>query len=337
MLHHHIDQTNEDFLLNLNIRNKSVEISKKLIVNTPSPNFYINLLKKNIPFAMNKRTHGFWDALVYIEYVTKDFEKIYSSILNKNEILTLACRWMREQPQWYQRFVYIFGEGFIRECFNDLNYPNNSKNLFQAISIVGTFGQKIPDSNKLHKEKMIEIICNLTKRFNKIYDATIWKEAAYTGELLNLVKTIQDRPIIAIGPNHLKKLNERIELKNFKFVEIPNHGGAIKKRLDVFQDLNNAIKEIISINKNSHPIIILQAGCIANWLIERLFNDHKNISYLDMGLVLDVWFPEIITTKSASWGWFGQRRYLILKKMKVEKLYRKILADKFYDYFPDLK
>jgi hypothetical protein len=51
MLHHHIDQTNEDFLLNLNIRNKSVEISKKLIVNTPSPNFYINLLKKNIPFA----------------------------------------------------------------------------------------------------------------------------------------------------------------------------------------------------------------------------------------------------------------------------------------------
>ena len=38
------------------------------------------------------------------------------------------------------------------------------------------------------------------------------------------------------------------------------------------------------------PVFLLQGSSFAYWMIKRLFEDHPDIFYLDLGLSLHVWF-----------------------------------------------
>ncbi len=69
------------------------------------------------------------------------------------------------------------------------------------------------------------------------------------------------------------------------------------------------------------PIILLQGGSFAYWLIERLFAWDPGVFYLDLGQTLHTWFLDIKTLRAR---WTRMHPRMMMQNCDLDAYYRSL-------------
>lgn len=311
----------------MNIKSFKLEGFDDIVVLQPGIQYYIDLIKSQHYFAFIKRTHGFWDLLVDLQNSTEQ-AGVHDNIDRplKQYILKLLPYLNRKNIQRRkeildkleetQHYKYFWKDAFIDELLRDLQEGNKNNNFIEAISFRG-YPREGPHTKlldaKYDKDELRKALLSYVSKQPIWHDALVWKYATFSGDLLGLFSTMQTLRIILIGPPHLESLGRFLKIKDFKHVSI-HPTEAIKDRAQILNELSSIVE-----NSGNVPCVcIFQAGTLAFWLIYRMFRNYPNVFYLDIGRVLDIWYPEIVSPQP----WFKNNKDLIISKMHLEPWYK---------------
>ena len=262
----------------------------------PDINFILNKINKLETFSFIKISIEFWMLVskaitninLYKEDINSDkfLNKVASNMVTAWEVQKTGRPWKLSQDSFYRILKFI-----VNKKPNDI--------LF-GISTTGS-PKKYPDIISL-----IEINSFINKTLNEmdIYNASCWKYWAYTGEIHTFFKNINKNKICVIGPSHLKNFNEKINAKNFNYIEISDKEAS----LHVMKIKN----EIINHNKKSkdYTIYIIQGGSPAMDFMIQSHEQLKNACMLDIGRALDIYYYyDPIKNKFPRWYWGGWADY----------------------------
>jgi hypothetical protein len=146
------------------------------------------------------------------------------------------------------------------------------------------------------------------------HDALVFKDAVFTGELRELIAAVREKQVIAVGPKHLEGLGRAGDLPRFRHVRI--------RATEAIEDRKEILAEVLSLLRSwrlrrTERVVLFQAGSLSWWLQHRLFAEEPGVWSLDMGRVLDIWFPQVAATQP----WFTADRDEIVRAMGLEKLH----------------
>jgi hypothetical protein len=282
----------------------------------PGLRFYLDLIERREGFAFVKRTHGFWDGLVFLS----DCAPEIGARVNRGEAVEAArvraalndvnIVEFTERRSYY---VNHFREHFYTELVEDLQRPLAIPAYIEATSFRG-----YPNSGVPLAYHPVERLRGVHRSFHtsgrKAHDALVWKQAILDGSFSHVVKAIAQMPVLVVGPPHLSSIGHRLGLREFHHIVIPL-SGAPRERLSLLGRCTDALKQI---TKGGRPgVVLCQASALAFWLIYRLFSLRPRSFHLDVGRCLDVWFPEVVGQQP----WFVQNREGIIANMQLEHLY----------------
>lgn len=294
----------------------------------PGIRYYTELIRNNNFFAFVKRTHGFWDLLVEIRKLeTKHYEESSRSVWLKR----LFDRLMRADAVRRKKALdeslnklevedvvkHLWESTFINDLLHDLQNPHQSNYYFEAISFRGfsnSGGTPEKTDSRYPIKKLREAVLAYCPNQPKWHDALVWKDAVFSGELKDFFDLLKRTRVIIVGPSHLKTLGGILGYENFHHISIRPPTEGIKYR----EQTLDSIMELLHKTTDTSTACIFQAGALAYWLIYRLFSKIPNTFFLDVGRVLDIWYPDIVSKQH----WFVKNRELIITKMELEKFYR---------------
>ncbi len=296
----------------------------------PGFSFYAQLLEANRPFAFVKRTHGFWDALVELSVarmrVGQDSHRLAKRILRAlTRRIGVVGREgagldqsVRDELERKSRYKYFWGDHFVDELLDALKALPAAPNYFEAISFRG-FSRPGEHERRLDsahtKYKLRDAVLTYTPRQPRWHDAMVWKDAVTSGELRPLVRCLRGAKVIVVGPPHLSTLGNLTGIADYHHVSI-HPTDAIKDRERILR----RVRDVIRLSATATPTVCLfQAGSLAYWLIYRLFTRERDVFLIDIGRVLDVWYPEIVSPQP----WFQDCQDRIVKNMELEDLYER--------------
>ena len=289
----------------------------------PGIRYYIDLIQGHRYFAFLKQNHGLWDGLV-------DFMEIESRIRESRG----KRNWFKRMENYFSKnngFVnerekafikleekgigkYHFVGGFMDEIISQFQNPIQNDYYFEAISFRGFSNSAPPDEGGARHtaERMREAVLRFCPIQPLWHDGLIWKDAIMTGELDSLFEIIRGLKVVIVGPQHLSSLGKILKIKDFNHVSI-HPTAAIKDRFQIL----DRVKQIAKIN-DVPKVFLFQAGAFSYWLIYRLFKDAPQAFYLDMGLALDIWFPDKVSIQP----WFIKNKDIIIANMKLGGIYK---------------
>jgi hypothetical protein len=282
----------------------------------PGLRFYLDLIERREGFAFVKRTHGFWDGLVFLS----DCAPEIGARVNRGEAVEAArvraalndvnIVEFTERRSYY---VNHFREHFYTELVEDLQRPLAIPAYIEATSFRG-----YPNSGVPLAYHPVERLRGVHRSFHtsgrKAHDALVWKQAILDGTFSHVVKAIAQMPVLVVGPPHLSSIGHRLGLREFHHIVIPL-SGAPSERHSVLGRCTDALKQV---TKGGRPgVVLYQASALAFWLVYRLFSLRPRSFHLDVGRCLDIWFPEVVGQQP----WFVKNREGIIANMQLEHLY----------------
>ncbi len=295
---------------------------RDIFVLQPGLPFYLDLLDRKRGFAFVKRTHGFWDGLVFLtDSVPVIGERVSLGENVTAEMVRVALRdpeVIRSIEQRCQigvsggaNFVNHFSDDFYTELVEDLQTPLNLPSYIEANSFEG-----FPDSHKALNPALSlrRVYHSFNTSHRTAHDALVWKQAILDGTFQKVVESVRRLPVVLIGPSHLSPLGNIWGLRQFHHVEIPLIG-APGDRHSLLAQSRDALRMVSSDGRP--PVVLYQAGALAFWLIYRLYPHYPSSFHLDVGRCLDVWFPEVVGTQP----WFLENQTRIVANMRLEHLY----------------
>jgi hypothetical protein len=288
----------------------------------PGLSFYLDLFDRKEGFAFVKRTHGFWDGLVFL---TDSIPEISNRVRRGRRVTAAMIRAALRDPAVVRlieercqigvvggaNFVNHFRDGFYTELVEDLQAPPELPSYIEANSFEG-----FPEShNALNPAiRLRHVYHAFHTSGRKAHDALVWKQSIIDGTFGKVVASVRALPVVLIGPPHLSTLGQRLGLPQFHHVEIPLVGAPGERD----SLLERCVEVLRGVSGDGRPPVFLyQAGALAFWLIYRLFPLHPDSFHLDIGRCLDVWFPEV----ASSQPWFLVNRERIIANMRLDHLY----------------
>jgi hypothetical protein len=282
----------------------------------PGLRFYLDLIERQEGFAFVKRTHGFWDGLVYLS----DCAPEIGARVNRREAVEAA--WVRaalndvnivESTERRSFYFNHFRDHFYTELVEDLQRPLAIPAYFEATAFRGYPGSDArPAYHPVERLRAVHHSFHTSGR--QAHDALVWKQAILDGTFSHVAKAIAQMSVLVVGPPHLSSIGHRLGFKEFHHIVIPL-SGAPGERLSVLGRCADALKQITTHGRRG--VVLYQASALAFWLIYRLFSLRPRSIHLDVGRCLDVWFPEVVGQQP----WFVQNRARIIANMQLEHLY----------------
>ena len=204
-------------------------------------------------------------------------------------------------------------DGYFVEVIRDLRNPPDTDEWIEAEALRGY--TRAVDRPALHApDRLREVLLALAPRRRPWHYALVFKDSLVTGEFRTVIEALRERNVIVLGPSHLAGLGEALALPRFRHVRI-HETEAMRHRGAALRELRAALspRDV----RASQPLLVLQAGSLAWWLMARLFPDFPEASFLDLGRVLDVWFPAVADKQP----WFRFEKRQMVDAMGLGALY----------------
>lgn len=249
-------------------------------------------------FAFTKINHGFWEKMLLapdptISYPTKSARDIDAKI----------------------KTPYMFEDGFIKELMPMLkSMPVADPNFIFGVSPFGWKDGNIIEGTPRYPEKVFDLIHASIPVGMRYVDGLSMKNWLLDGTIVQLFGRLKKHPLVIIGPNKANEFGQFIGHHNYRFIKIPEREGR-RDRASIEAEIVEQVEAL----RSTYSIIIMQAGILSPYLILKLFGKLRDIAFIDMGLVLDVYDPLLILKRN--WG----------------KYYREAIVDFYEKYKPELK
>lgn len=300
----------------------------------PEPDFFLDRLQSDQPFAFARLPHGFWDALLlkeHIEDVLADDPR--AKILSAPERSALAARiGMKLQPHHG-----AFAERFMDDVCAEISTHADNPDFFLSIAFNGfpTWDEQF--FLRRHTEKMQEERLDLlAKTFTpeqRLYDARQWKRLLIAGDLRHLPEICSRRHVILVASDYFADLGNRWRLKEFSHICIPR---ALSQwhRWELLARLKDSIQRAKSASGQQPPVVLMQCGgSLAFWLISRLFSHDPEVFYLDLGQALNGWFFD---KEIELYVWTVIYARPVIENCGLAPYYRNLIGDEFEAWFASL-
>ena len=282
----------------------------------PGLDFYLALISRGEGFAFVKRTHGFWDGLVYL---CESAPQIESLVLAGKPVTAgivrdvLGFAEVVEAAEQKSGFVDHFRDSFYTELIEDLQTPLITPSYIEATAFRG-----YPNSDEYPALHPVEWLRKVYHSFHTSgrteHEALVWKQAIFDGTFWRLVEAVREMPVWLVGPPHLSTLAQHLGLAEIHHLVIPLAGAPAERR----SLLRRCSDALLRASAGARPPVVLyQAGALAFWLIYRLFPLVPHSIHLDLGRCLDVWYPEVVGRQP----WFVRNHDRIITNMRLEHLH----------------
>jgi hypothetical protein len=281
----------------------------------PGLSFYLDLMRRRKGFAFVKRTHGFWDGLVFLsESVPAVGDRVArgESVASSEVRLALSDAGVVDELEERSGYVNHFRDQFYTELIEDLQAPLGLPAYIEANAFRG-----YPNSDAfpaLHPvAKLREVYRSFQISGRTAHDALVWKQAILDGTLTQVGETLREMPVVLVGPPHLSTLAHHLELRHFQHIVIPAVGAPAER----YSLLGRCSQSLRDVSDRVPAAVLYQAGALAYWLIYRLFPIAPHTIHLDLGRCLDIWYPDVVGRQP----WFVQNRERIIPNMRLEHLH----------------
>jgi hypothetical protein len=283
----------------------------------PGLAWYAARLREGRPFAFLKRTHGFWDRCVDVCDASPAFRAFVEANVGRKddarpgaEEIEAALRITPDMAAALEKlriFKHFWEGGFFADLVRDLRNPHRSDRWIESISLRAH--SRPAERASVHPApRLREMVLALARRDMTYHDALVFKDAVFTGELVQLMDAVREHEVIAVGPKHIEGLGRAAALPRFRHVRI-RATEAIEDREEILGEVRSLLRSWRL--RRTSRVVLLQAGTLSWWLAHRLFPDAEDVWFLDMGRVLDIWFPQVAATQP----WFTADRDEIVRAM----------------------
>jgi len=260
----------------------------------PPADALLDRLRQDRPFAFARLSHGDWDDMyVYERYRGRVARALIGRGMREDHIDRLAMRLCDE----FYPDEGVFAENFLVELRNDLRSRQPHPDLIMSVAFKGyptadeelffrTLTLKPFDRNRLR------IFSDYFDNTETLYDSNLFKRWSISGALGKLPEFARERPVVFMGASRLASLGKRWRLPWLLHITMPPTR-AFTERYALLDEARAKIaeaNEIASRHGTKRPLFLLQGSSFAYWMMKRLFPDHPDIFYLDLGLALHIWF-----------------------------------------------
>lgn len=289
----------------------------------PAADDVFGRLRDDRPFAFSRLPHGFWDGLLMLRDVREQVVKqAPTGLFSDEQLENLSIRLCDELlPD-----MGIYGENVLAEIFRYARAPIPAGYLRSvAFKPYPTADERLFwNTTELGRDEIYRLR-QYVEHFRSdapVYDATTWKRWAFSGDLKALPVAARERPLVLVGASRVGDLGARWRLPWFIHLEIPLD--SYRDRYEILQRCRQAVIEARAM-ADSHgtkrPIILLQGGSFAYWLIERLFAWDPSVFYLDLGQTLHTWFLDIKTLRAR---WTRMHPRMMMQNCDLDAYYRSL-------------
>jgi len=317
----------------------TVEGFEDVRVLQPGIQFYLDRVQRRAPFAFLKRTHGFWDRVVDLMEVLPDYPWISSKQgLRRHRALDRLLRriapqriedpaldearerlrdislseTMIEELTSRSSFKSFWRGHFIHDLIGDIQSPLADENYFESIAFSGFPGG---GARGRHDVRLLRHAWRVIWANQRLpHDALVWKRSVIDGGFREFLHALDGFSIVLIGPGHLSSFAEQVGWDDMRHVEI-HPTAAIAQRESILERCRQELEA--ARGRRSDVAVIYQAGSLAVWLIRRLWPDFRDQFHLDLGMVLDPWYPEIVSRQR----WFRDHKQAVIGHLGLQDLY----------------
>ena len=232
----------------------------------PSPEFFIDRLRNDVPFSLVRLPEGFWSACNLrqkTEVALKGDAR--SELLTREERRALAARICLAMKPQHGAFI----EAFMDEVLDRIDEHVKHPDFFRSFSFKGypTWDDRVFPPHLGWKERR-----NLTKVYarhfsdkDQIFDSTLIKRLLIAGHLKDLPALCSQRHVILVASDIFENLDERWGLKRFTHVRIPRSLSQ-SRRWSLLEEIKLVIDEAAK-QEGPRPIVLTQCGgSLAFWL-----------------------------------------------------------------------
>jgi hypothetical protein len=317
----------------------TIEGFEDVRVQQPGLSFYIDRVRDRSPYAFVKRTHGFWDRLVDLLELLPDYpwvtpKKGFRRIGAIDRLLRRSAGrnpidvpWdearecvrdfklsdeMIEELESRKRFKNFWRGGFFEDLIRDIQSPCRDEGFFESIAFSGFPGGAVRGRHDVRLLRHAWRVFWTSDR--PPHDALVWKKAAISGGFPKLLRELKAFSVILVGPDHLGSFGSRVGWADTHHVRI-HPTAAIADRDAILERCRHELER--QRNRRLEVAVLYQAGSLAPWLIRRLWPNAADVFHLDVGIVLDAWYPEVVATQR----WFRDNRTAVIRNLGLEQQY----------------
>ena len=191
----------------------------------PGLHFYLDLLDRNESFAFVKRTHGFWDGLVYLREAVPEIDArvVWGEPVTSEMVRdALSNVELVEGLERKSRYDEHYRDHFWTELVEDLQNPHQEPTYIEANSFRGYPNSLKPAHHPV--ERLREVYRSFHTSGRPAHDAQVWKHRILDGTFRLVAKRLRGMNVVVIGPSHLSGLESHLGLRSFQHVMIPITG-----------------------------------------------------------------------------------------------------------------
>lgn len=288
----------------------------------PSAEAFFAQLRDDRPFAYPRLPHGFWDCLLELQAIrAKLAEAAPAGLFSATQLDRLACRLCDE----LMPALGVFAEHFLPEMLDGLAREKSLPGYQRSVSFKWrpTIDDRVFARTATLGPIERQLLQMFVERFNRdavVHEAMIWKRWVYSGDVQRLPPLARARPVILVGAARVGDLGARWQLPWFELVEIQASSYTI--RYDVLDRIKDAVRRAEALtaqHSTGRPLVLLQGGSFAYWLIARLHGWDPSIFYFDLGQALHIWF---LDNEDLWWHWLTLHPRLVMENCRLDDFYR---------------
>jgi hypothetical protein len=223
--------------------------------------------------------------------------------------------------------VGIFSENFLPELLEGVGRETGQEDYLRSASFRWSptadnrmFGRTEAIGPRELRE--MRMFAEYFGRDRVAYESMVWKRWVYSGDLKELPALARQRPIVLIGAERVSSLGQRWNVPLFVHCEIPL--SSYTDRRAILERSKQAVLETKAMASGSaagRPLVLVQGGSFAYWLIARLHAWDPHVFYIDLGQALHIWF---LDDRSMLMPWLLVTPKLLVDRCELAAFYREI-------------
>jgi dTDP-4-amino-4,6-dideoxygalactose transaminase len=231
-----------------------------------SIDYYVDALRRRVPFTYAKINHAFWERL------TRIHELITQGVADPHELDIRGAG-----------VPHLMEGGYVRELLALFRRLPALRGDFH----MGVSTDAFPNSERLavfpneDQYKVLQVLQCCIPEGMAGADPWIWKRAIEEGKFAELVAALRERDVVLIGPPELSAFGAFARLPQFDH-EIIDRTNARTQRTDLMWRIRRRH------SSERRPVYLVQAGSLSAWLALRLHGHLSHFTFIDMGTALDI-------------------------------------------------